>query len=116
MTPKQKLTSGTFSLSSSYDVYTPTRSLVFHSYQPQPEGHNTNEWYRQRRERIRARSLQRIYTALELKDGDHTDSGKANLGIYGIGKRRTLAQFQEFVGINLAEEKGNEQVRYRCNL
>jgi len=69
-----------------------------------------NEWYRQRRERIRARSLLRIKTTLELKDGDPTDTAKANLGIYGIGKRRTLAQFSNFVGINMQEGIGNEKV------
>lgn len=69
-----------------------------------------NEWYKQRRDRIRARSLTRIKTALELKEGDPTDAGKANLGIYGIGKRRTLEQLSDFVGINMAEGTGNEHV------
>ncbi|CAB9512431.1 Glycosyltransferase (GlcNAc) [Seminavis robusta] len=90
-----------------YDVYTPTRSLVFHSYQPNPDGHGMNEWYRQRRERIRSRSLLRIKTSLGLKDGDTSDTAKANMGIYGVGKRRTLDQFNDYVGINLAAGTGN---------
>jgi len=99
-----------------YDVYTPTRSLVFHSYQPHPENHGMNEWYRQRRERIRNRSLHRIRTSLELKDGDPTDTGKANMGIYGIGKRRSIAQLNDFVGVNLAAGTGNAQSLKCANL
>ena len=93
-----------------YDVYTPTRSLVFHSYQPQPENHGINEWYKQRRDRIRNRSLSRIKTSLELKDGDSSDAAKANMGIYGIGKRRTLSQLNEFIGMDMAQGIGNEKV------
>ena len=93
-----------------YDVYTPTRSLVFHSYQPQPENHGINEWFKQRRDRIRTRSLLRIKTTIEVKGGDPSDTFKANMGIYGIGKRRSLAQLNDFVGINLAEGTGNAQV------
>ena len=95
-----------------YDVYTPTRTLVFHSYQPQPENHGMNEWFQQRRDRIRNRSLLRIQTSMELKDGDASDAGKANMGIYGIGKRRTLAQLNEFVGIDMAQGIGNEKVSF----
>jgi hypothetical protein len=83
---------------------------VFHSYQPNPEGHGINEWFKNLSERVRIRSLTRIKTALELKDGDKSDTAKANLGIYGIGKRRTLAQLDDFVGTSHTESKGNEQV------
>jgi hypothetical protein len=83
---------------------------VFHSYQPNPEGHGTNEWFKHRRERVRIRSLTRIKTALELKEGDESNTARANLGIYGIGKRRTLAQLDDFVGTSHTESKGNEQV------
>ena len=99
-----------------YDVYTPTRSLVFHSYQPQPDNHGMNEWYKQRRDRIRARSLARIKTTLEVKDGDPSETAKANMGIYGIGKRRSLSQLNDFVGINLATGTGNAQVRVPCQM
>jgi hypothetical protein len=70
-----------------------------------------NEWYRQRRERVRIRSLNRIMTSLELKDGDPSEAAKANMGIYGIGRRRSLAQLDDFVGVNLAEGIGNAQVK-----
>lgn len=93
-----------------YDVYTPTRSLVFHSYQPQPENHDINEWFKQRRDRIRTRSISRIKTSMEFKDGDTSDAAKANMGIYGIGKRRTLTQLNKFVGMDMAQGIGNEQV------
>lgn len=97
-------------------MYTPTRSLVFHSYQPHPEGHGMNEWYKQRRDRVRARSLGRIKTTIEVKDGDPSDAAKANLGIYGIGKRRSLTQLNDFVGINLASGTGNAQVTCWCRI
>jgi hypothetical protein len=83
---------------------------VFHSYQPNPDGHGTNEWYKLRRERVRLRALTRIKTALELQGGEESDTARANLGIYGIGKRRTLAQLDDFVGTSHAAGKGNEQV------
>lgn len=71
-----------------------------------------NEWYKQRRERIRSRSLGRIKTSLELKDGDPSDTAKANMGIYGIGKRRSLSQLNDFVGMNMAAGIGNAQVKH----
>jgi hypothetical protein len=73
-----------------------------------------NEWYKQHRDRVRARSLERIKTAIEVKDGNPSDSAKANLGIYGIGKRRSLAQLNEFVGINLSTGTGNAEVNCCC--
>lgn len=96
-----------------YDVYTPTRNIVFTNYQPQPEGHDMKEWFQARRNMQRARSLNRIKTFIEVKDGDRSDAAKANLGIYGIGKRRSLAQLQAFVGIDLAGGIGNGQVKTR---
>ena len=71
-----------------------------------------NEWFQQRRDRIRNRSLFRIQTSMELKNGDPSDAAKANMAIYGIGKRRTLAQLNEFVGIDMAQGIGNEKVSF----
>lgn len=51
---------------------------------------------------------------MEVKDGDPSDTAKANLGIYGVGKRRTLAQLNDFVGVNLAAGTGNAQVNINC--
>lgn len=104
------LISYTLRLSCRYDVYTPTRNVVFHNYQPNPDGHDMNEWFRKRRERLRLQSLNRIKTVLQVKDGDPSDTAKANMGIYGIGKRRTLGQLNEFCGIDLATGAGNGQV------
>ena len=53
---------------------------------------------------------------MELKDGDPSEAGKANMGIYGIGKRRSLAQLNDFVGIDLAAGTGNEQVSANASL
>lgn len=69
------------------------------------------EWFQARRNMQRARSLARIKTFLEVKDGDPSDTAKANLGIYGIGKRRTLKQLSAFAGIDLATGVGSGQVR-----
>ena len=87
-----------------YDVYTPTQNLVYHDYQPNEDGHGTGEWMKQRRERIRVQSLKRIRTYLQLPDGD-PDLDLNNLGIYGVGKRRTMKQLADFVGIDLGKQK-----------
>jgi hypothetical protein len=87
-----------------YDVYTPTQNIVYHDYAPNPEGHGTMEWMKQRRQRLRDKSLRRIRTFLELPDSE-PGLKVDNMGIYGLGKRRTLKQLNEFVGIDLAEQK-----------
>ena len=92
-------------------MYTPTRALVFHSYQPIPGGQGVEEWMKQRRDRIRARSLERIKTSLGLKmETVPTDTDKANMGLYGVGKRRTLDQFSRFCGIDMIQGIGNVKV------
>jgi hypothetical protein len=88
----------------SYDVYTPTQNIVFHNYQPNADGHNTNEWMKHRRERLRQLSLGRIKSYLGLPGGIE-GLNLSNLGIYGLGKRRTLQQLADFVGINLATQQ-----------
>lgn len=73
------------------------------------------EWFQARRNMQRTRSLARIKTFLEIKDGDPSDTAKANLGIYGVGKRRSLSQFNNFVGIDLSSQIGNAKVS-TCSL
>lgn len=87
-----------------YDVYTPTQNIVYHNYQPQPDGHDTMEWMRQRRERIRDRSLRRLRSYLQLPNGLE-GLRLDNLGIYGLGKRRSLKQMADFVGIDMETQK-----------
>jgi hypothetical protein len=87
-----------------YDVYTPTQNIVYHNYQPNPDGHGTTEWMKARQQRIRDRSLQRIRSFLGLPDGLE-GFRLDNLGIYGIGKRRTLQQLSDFVGVDLEKKQ-----------
>lgn len=75
-----------------YDVYTPTRNIVFHDYEPQTNGHGNNEWFKRQRERFRKDALERVKTAFQFAGGDSSEAAQANLGLYGIGKRRTLKQ------------------------
>jgi hypothetical protein len=62
------------------------------------------EWMKTRRERLRKLSIGRIKSYLGLPGGIE-GLNLSNLGIYGLGKRRTLQQLAEFVGINLATQK-----------
>jgi len=92
-----------------YDVYTPTKNIVYHDYVASE--HGIKEWFKQRRERIRAQSLVRTKTFLGISshDGVNLEVAHANLGIYGLGKRRTLKQLEDFVGIDLAKKQGTKK-------
>lgn len=95
-----------YSDSSRYDVYTPTRNIVFHEYGEQANGHGNNEWFRRQRDRFRQASIVRAKTLLEIPGGSTTDA--QDLGIYGLGKRRTLQQLQQFMRVNLSGRQGNQ--------
>lgn len=83
-----------------YDVYTPTRNIVFHNYQANPLGHNTMEWMKPRFARFRDHGIRRVRTFLGFRDG--LENFKVdNLGIYGVGKRRSLEQLGQFIGIDM---------------
>lgn len=83
-----------------YDVYTPTRNIVYHNYQPNPDGHGTMEWMKPRRQRNRDASLRRLRSFLGFAGGEE-GLKLDNLGIYGLGKRRSLDQLGDFVGIDM---------------
>ena len=76
--------------------------------------HDMKEWFKQRRERIRNQSLQRvkIFLGIVSPEGVSIEAAQANMGIYGLGKRRTLKQLQDFVGIDLVKQKGFDGVSY----
>eukprot|EP00529_Nitzschia_sp_RCC80_P023786 CAMPEP_0113522820 /NCGR_PEP_ID=MMETSP0014_2-20120614/45390_1 /TAXON_ID=2857 /ORGANISM="Nitzschia sp." /LENGTH=465 /DNA_ID=CAMNT_0000420897 /DNA_START=119 /DNA_END=1512 /DNA_ORIENTATION=+ /assembly_acc=CAM_ASM_000159 len=84
-----------------YDVYTPTRNIVFHNYQANPNGHGVTEWMKPRYQRFRDIGIRRMRTFLGFKDGLE-DFKVDNLGIYGIGKRRSLEQLGNFIGIDMS--------------
>ena len=54
-----------------------------------------------RHEPTRKASVKRIKTLLQLKGGEVTEIDQANLGIYGLGDRRTLSDLQAFIGIDM---------------
>jgi len=84
-----------------YDVYTPTKNYVFHNYGKNPEGHSGRDWNINNQER--AVSLERASTLLMLDKGQGPVE-HANLGIYGVGKRRSLEQLAEFIGIDFQQK------------
>jgi len=84
-----------------YDVYTPTKNYVFHNFGPNPEGHGGKDWPMNNQER--KSSLERASTLLMLTTGKGTVE-HANLGIYGVGKRRSLEQLQEFMQIDFHQK------------
>jgi hypothetical protein len=86
-------------------VYTPTQNIVFHNYQPNPDGHGTTEWMKPRYERLRKASIARVKAYLSLPEGDSTIN-LSNLGLYGLGKRRTMKQLSDFVGVDMEHQKG----------
>jgi Glycosyltransferase (GlcNAc) len=86
-----------------YDVYTPTRNVVFHDYVANPTIENSYEWYKPRRERFRKAAITRVKQMLHMPTPESSTVlvNLSNLGIYGLGKRRSLAQLEEFAQVNL---------------
>lgn len=86
-----------------YDVYTPTQNIVFHKVFGNPAKLEwINNWYGEKFLFLQ-NSLKRIRSYLEIPLAeDETSTEKLdNLGIYGIGKRRSLKELNDFVGIDL---------------
>lgn len=77
---------------------------MFHDYALQPNGHGNNEWFGRQRDRFRKSSIVRAKTLLQLPGGDPDTN---DMGIYGLGKRRSLEQLQEFMNIGLLSKRGN---------
>lgn len=86
----------------SYDTYTPTQNIVYHDFQNQ-----NLEWFKRQRDRFRKGSIERVKTALQIPGGDPSETALANLGIFGVGKRRTLQQLMDFAGIDLNQKVNN---------
>jgi hypothetical protein len=88
-----------------YDVYTPTRNIIYHNYNPNPDGHGVMEWDKPHKRWIKNKSLNRIRSYLEIPNEAEPGLKLDNLGVYGLGKRRSLKQLNEFVGIDLAKQQ-----------
>ena len=96
-----------------YDVYTPTTNIVYRDY----HGANAdrtltsvyNHWNHDEIER--KDSIERVHTILELdnrkKRQHQQEQERSNLGIYGIGKLRSLKQLETFTGIDLKQMLGH---------
>lgn len=54
-------------------------------------------------------------TILQLPGGEIDANDQANLGIYGLGKRRTLEQLSDFAGLDLTVRKGNMGPSLKCS-
>lgn len=117
-----------------YDVYTPTENIVYsESVTLHPlhhtAGHGSNgerKWPPNDGERhtshIRMKVLLGIHHGIDASSlgvgsgmsiGSKISTARANLGIYGLGQRRTMGQLLEFTGIALpineaSEKHGNE--------
>ena len=91
----------------SYDTYTPTRNYLFHDYGVQRNGHGNNEWFRRQKQRFRLEAIRRAKKVLNSLDEDLPEGNLANLGLYGLGNRRSLEQLQQFTNINLKAKTDN---------
>jgi hypothetical protein len=103
-----RLTSLLVSFFSRYDVYTPTQNIVYHNYQANPDGHGPMEWLKPRFERFRQGGLKRIRSYLELPNGLE-GYNLANLGIYGLGKRRSLRDMAAFLKIDMETQSSRPE-------
>jgi len=99
-----------------YDVYTPTRNIVYHDYF---QYQNVNKYgYLKSRtfshsEKEKRVSIKRVHNILGIlrKDGDDAKFQKkhGSFGIYGLGKLRSLEQLESFIGINLRDQRSNQE-------
>lgn len=96
-----------------YDVYTPTTNIVYHDYKYDhiDFGHGKVMTYRRyswpHDEHDKLESIERAHSILGTNTNGEKDKEHANLGIYGLGKLRSLEQLEDFVGINLKKKKDN---------
>lgn len=97
-----------------YDTYTPTRNYLFHDYNEQPNGHGNNEWFQRQKQRFRLMALRRAKKILGLLEEELPESNYANLGLYGLGKRRSLADLQGFSNLDFHSKRGNEGIDAIC--
>lgn len=107
-----------------YDTYTPTINIIFHNdtinHINYPNyNHHFSDWYqekqKQQKDIYRKESIKRIKIPLKIPLDNNGNSNNiipsdtlhANLGIYGLGKRRTIEQLNEFMNINIEKGIGN---------
>ena len=88
-----------------YDFYAPHRTVLAHNY----SAHATLGWDGQLgwpRDPVElGESKQRIYSLLNMPGGSASVAAQLNRGGYGLGTRRTLKQYEQFVGTNLTQRR-----------
>lgn len=50
---------------------------------------------------MRAKAYERLFTLFGMPGKVDTPEMRASIGKYGLGSKRTLEQYQEYVGVNL---------------
>lgn len=86
-----------------YDFYTPDFSLIGHDYNKVESGPSPHGWYKNlaKAQHVKEASKARMRTILGIK-GQHDPDIEAEIGPYGLGTKRTIKQFEEYVGVNLS--------------
>jgi hypothetical protein len=87
---------------------------VFHDYDVQANGHGDNEWFKRQSDRFRKASIDRARGLLESPGSVYTPKDLANLGIYGLGQRRSLEQLESFAHIDVKSKQGNFGLNVQC--
>ncbi|KAL7563395.1 hypothetical protein ACA910_016495 [Epithemia clementina (nom. ined.)] len=99
-----------------YDTYTPTKNYVYHDYGEQKNGHGDKEWFKKfQKNRFRVKAIDRAKMVLEIpslsEESDTPEADRANLGLYGLGQRRTLDKMKEFMNFSIDKDHGNNLER-----
>jgi Glycosyltransferase (GlcNAc) len=87
-----------------YDTYTPTTNVAYqNNIDPQNSTIGNTEWTIHTDEKYRVQAINRAKMIAQIPIIDGTmvmipsETMQANFGLYGLGKRRTLQQFNEFL-------------------
>jgi len=88
-----------------YDIYSPTQVVVYHLYTRSDQPHVWDD----KKNFIDTDALAKVKYLMNLQDGsqpnDVPEYLKDNIDKYGMGKKRTLQQYYDFAGIDVANKK-----------
>ncbi|CAM9508341.1 unnamed protein product, partial [Ectocarpus sp. 6 AP-2014] len=85
-----------------YDTYTPDKSLVGHDYNKVKEGPQPSSWLNNKMVAgAKDLAYKRMFTLFGMPGKVDTEEMWESIGQYGLGTKRTLEQYQEFIGVNL---------------
>lgn len=81
-----------------YDVYVPSEHAVSHMYFGNPQKYRYTVLHREE-------AIRRVKTMLQIyPGGDAGEDAQANMGIYGLGRRRTLDQLIDYTGFDVRRQ------------